>query len=204
MAPPPARERSSTSTSAASNRPRPISRASTTSLNTHGAQSVQQYRHASESTNLPLSQKSYPHPLHYTTDSAIRRSEQHVVTPDAGYIIDPSLQYPATGARAMSVDHVYNSQHEDTRPSINHQYAFEPKESQFRTTFNDEQNQEDTGTGDLKKKKGSASSIANDQELRKLFRENHHRDLKEIAAEVLANERGPRSEKTKQIFAMNW
>lgn len=63
---------------------------------------------------------------------------------------------------------------------------------------------DDTGTTDGKKKKGSASSIANDLELRKLFRENVGRSLKEVAAQVLSNERGPRSEKNKQIFAMLW
>ena len=64
--------------------------------------------------------------------------------------------------------------------------------------------QDESGTGDNKKKKGSASSMANDQELRRLYRENKGRSLKEVASQVLANERGPRSEKTKQIFAMLW
>lgn len=65
-------------------------------------------------------------------------------------------------------------------------------------------NEEHLGVGDGKKKKGSASSIANDIELRRLFRDNQGRSLKDVAAQVLANERGPKSEKTKQIFAMLW
>lgn len=69
---------------------------------------------------------------------------------------------------------------------------------------NGEQAAGDNGAGDGRKKKGSASSIANDIELKKLFRENVGRSLKDVAAQVLANERGPRSEKTKQIFAMLW
>lgn len=104
----------------------------------------------------------------------------------------------------MSVDHVYNASHPDTRPLMSGEYSFEAKEGQFPVNLNDEQTQDDVAPGETRKKKGSASSIANDQELRKLFRENGHRDLKDVASEVLVHERGPRSEKTKQIFAMNW
>lgn len=83
-------------------------------------------------------------------------------------------------------------------------HSFNGQENQVMEGLNDDQGQEDAGTGDGKKKKGSASSIANDLELRRLFRENQGRALKDVAAQVLANERGPKSEKTKQIFAMLW
>ena len=87
---------------------------------------------------------------------------------------------------------------------MNHNHPFDGQGQQFVMTFNDEQTQDDTGAGEKRKKKGSASSIANDNELRKLFAANKDRDLNDVAASVLANERGPKSEKTKQIFAMNW
>ena len=83
------------------------------------------------------------------------------------------------------------------------QQSFDGRASSFRVPLGDDQLQDD-GTVDIRKKKGSASSIANDQELRRLFKENHQRTLKDIAGSVLQNERGPKSEKTKQIFAMNW
>lgn len=102
----------------------------------------------------------------------------------------------------MSVDHAYAGHPEGMRPIMPHPQSFDGKDGSFPITFNDEQTQDD-GSGD-RKKKGSASSLANDLELRRLFKENHHRSLKEVASSVLANERGPRSEKTKQIFAMNW
>ena len=90
------------------------------------------------------------------------------------------------------------------RQSTNHNYLVDGHGQQLVMTFNDEQTQDDTGAGEMRKKKGSASSIANDNELRKLFAANKDRNLNEVAASVLANERGPKSEKTKQIFAMNW
>lgn len=134
----------------------------------------------------------------------ITRSEQQLTNPSREYTIDPILQEHVVGPRAMSVDHVYNGVHNGMRPLRNHDQSFESQERHFVMGFNDEQTQDDAGLGETRKKKGSASSIANDQELRRLFRENHHRDLNDVAASVLANERGPRSEKTKQIFAMNW
>ena len=200
MAPPPtrARPRSSTSGSTASNRPRPISRASTTSLNTPSTQLAQTYRHTSEIA--PIHEGHHA----YSGEGAAPISEQQLNQPNHDYAIDPSLQNSNGGRRAMSIEHPYDSYQAQFRPVMDHQYAFESRDSQVPTNFNDEQIQEDSGLGETRKKKGSASSIANDQELRKLFRENHDRDLKDVAAEVLVHERGPRSEKTKQIFAMNW
>lgn len=82
-------------------------------------------------------------------------------------------------------------------------HSFNGQENQLLESMMDEA-QDDPAAGEGKKKKGSASSITNDLELRRLFRENQGRSLKDVAAQVLANERGPKSEKTKQIFAMLW
>lgn len=203
MAPPPGRARSSTSGSTTSSRPRPLSRASTTSLNTPITQPVQSFRHASESSHMHNSQAFHPQPTQYTAEEMITQTRQQLTNP-AHYAIDPSLQNSSAGARGTSVDHAYSGTHGDMKPMASGQFSFEAKEGQFPINFNDEQTQDDGGSGETRKKKGSASSIANDHELRKLFRENGHRDLKDVASEVLAHERGPRSEKTKQIFAMNW
>ncbi|GES66931.1 DNA damage and replication checkpoint protein Rfx1 [Aspergillus terreus] len=56
-----------------------------------------------------------------------------------------------------------------------------------------------------KKKKGSSSSLANDNELRKLLRQYEGYSLKQMAAEVLKHEgAGGKAEKVKQVFAMIW
>jgi regulatory factor X, other len=62
---------------------------------------------------------------------------------------------------------------------------------------------ENAGDGN-KRKKGSSSSQANDVELRRLFRENKQKSLQEVAAQVMKDEKGPKSEKSKQIFGMIW
>ncbi len=54
------------------------------------------------------------------------------------------------------------------------------------------------------RKKGSSSSATNDKELREILSRNEGRTLKDVASEVVATERTPRAEKTKQLFAMIW
>ncbi|KAK5944663.1 hypothetical protein PMZ80_001863 [Knufia obscura] len=59
--------------------------------------------------------------------------------------------------------------------------------------------------GPSKRRKGTASSLANDQELRRLLAQYGGRTLKEVANEVQKNEgSGGKSEKAKQVFAMLW
>lgn len=56
-----------------------------------------------------------------------------------------------------------------------------------------------------KKKRGASSTVANDNELRKLLRQYEGWNLKQMAAEVMKNEgAGGKAEKVKQVFAMIW
>ena len=53
-------------------------------------------------------------------------------------------------------------------------------------------------------KGGSRSSANNEVEMRQLYVANRHRNLQEVAEELHGNERGPNSERTRQVFAMLW
>lgn len=53
-------------------------------------------------------------------------------------------------------------------------------------------------------KGGSRSSANNEVEMRQLYIANRHRDLQDVAEELHGNERGPNSERTRQVFAMLW
>lgn len=56
-----------------------------------------------------------------------------------------------------------------------------------------------------KKKRGSSSTLANDNELRKLLRQYDSWNLKQMAVEVMKHEgAGGKAEKVKQVFAMIW
>lgn len=68
-------------------------------------------------------------------------------------------------------------------------------------------NMEDQEASELgaKKKRGSSSTLANDNELRKLLRQYEGYSLKQMAAEVMKHEgAGGKAEKVKQVFAMIW
>lgn len=59
--------------------------------------------------------------------------------------------------------------------------------------------------GGARKKRGSSSTVANDNELRKLLRQYEGFSLKQMAIEVQKHEgAGGKSEKVKQVFAMVW
>ncbi|KAI1338993.1 RFX DNA-binding domain-containing protein [Xylariaceae sp. FL0016] len=48
------------------------------------------------------------------------------------------------------------------------------------------------------------TSANNELEMRQLFYGNRHRKLQDVARELHGNERGPNSERTRQVFAMLW
>lgn len=206
MAPQAPRPRSNTSGS--SNCLRPKSCASTTSAASASTQPIQQYEQITEPSQqfVPRNTHTPIASLSYTPEEMITRSEQQLTNPNQNFILDPSLQTHIKHDTTFSAEHPFN-----VTPSLPgaqltqyHSHSFEGSESHMLENTNEEHLREHLGVGDGKKKKGSASSIANDIELRRLFRDNQGRSLKDVAAQVLANERGPKSEKTKQIFAMLW
>ena len=135
----------------------------------------------------------------YTPEEMITQHQRQFSNPHNAYNIDPSLQHNEHLRRSMSVDHGHGG-------SIGHRHSLDVTERGHFHAPTNETNPDDTGTehGGNKTKKGSATSAANDMELRRLFAEHRGRPLKEVAAEVIVHERGPKSEKTKQIFAMLW
>ena len=204
MAPNTTRPRSSTSASTTSTRPRPLSRASTTSVNTMADHSLHEHRnpfHRSFSQSHASLQSA---PASVSPEEMISRSENQLKNPDQSFGIDPIFQANHSQSRAMSVDTAYSGAQDSYRPQLPHTFSHDSQTSQNAAT-KDKKLQDEASKGDAKKKhKGGSSNIANEQELRRLFRENCHLDLKQVAITVLAHDRGPKSEKTKQIFAMNW
>lgn len=134
----------------------------------------------------------------------IRQSAQQLKNPHNDFALDPALQERTNHASSHAPVDGYTTQGGESRPPIRHYASFDGAEQQLLDPAMDDQGHDVTEQDGTKKKKGSASSLANDAELRRLFRENQGRSIKEVAAQVLTNERGPKSEKTKQIFAMLW
>ena len=58
--------------------------------------------------------------------------------------------------------------------------------------------------GNSKPASRSSSSANNELEMRQLFVANKHRGLQDVAEELHGDERGPNSERNRQVFAMLW
>lgn len=197
------RRRSNTSGSTTSIQTRPVSRASTTSVNTtdeHPIANPQVDRDASSRTTAILTTSEN---AQYSPEEMITRSQQQLTNPDQGYAIDPSLKRPIPSDNIADMGPRLDGPPDVTLLPLSHLESFQDRESQSFLSVN-EGSLDNASTGDVKVKKGSASSIANDQELKRLYQENKTRTLRDVADSVLQEERGPRSEKTKQIFAMIW
>ena len=116
-------------------------------------------------------------------------------------LIDPALHH-------HNLAHQHGMQYIAPGPLPHEQYAsrhqsIEPNYAHYNRagSFAPDAVELDENFGDgSRRKKGSATSQANDNELRKLFHENQGRNLSDLARQV--SER--RSEKDKQIFGMFW
>jgi regulatory factor X len=62
----------------------------------------------------------------------------------------------------------------------------------------------DSFAGATGNSKASRTSANNELEMRQLFVSNKHRTLQDVAKELHGNERGPNSERARQVFAMLW
>lgn len=192
------RSRSNTSMSTRSNRP--LSRASTTSVH-----SFEQYQ---PQPQQPRPSQFAPQPQYnaaFTSEPlqpALLQAAQHVSAQDnlvnmslesvqqyLGYHSESTPQpSQPNGIPAQQMDaHAYHTSMAPQSQQQQQHFMAPPMDSED------------------KKKKGSASgSATNDKELRQLLAQNEGRHLKDVAAEVIQNDRTSKAEKSKQLFAMLW
>ncbi|KAI0011086.1 RFX DNA-binding domain-containing protein [Xylariaceae sp. FL0662B] len=99
------------------------------------------------------------------------------------------------------------------RPGLHHGLQAESFATNASFTDHDSQmmDRDDMEEGDplaappaTSKPPSSRTSANNELEMRQLFQSNRHRNLEEVARELHGNERGPNSERARQIFAMLW
>ncbi|KAH8725435.1 RFX DNA-binding domain-containing protein [Phaeosphaeriaceae sp. PMI808] len=177
---------------------RPLSRASTTSVH-----SFEQFQaHSQQPRPTHFSQQAPYNPA-YTSEPlqpALLQAAQHASAQDnlmsmslesvqqyLGYASESTPQpSQANGIPAPPMDaHVY---HTSMGPHSQQQHFMAPP----------------MDSEDKKKKASASGSATNDKELRQLLAQNEGRNLKDVAAEVIQNDRTSKSEKSKQLFAMLW
>jgi regulatory factor X len=209
----PVKSRSRSNTAASNkSRKRPQSRASTTSIHSGVTQPTDQqlvdqapeyhqqwYEHDAQQRFVTTGNQISPE------DMAIHSASQLLQNP-RGYDIDPALQPAHAHAISYPPDNQYK--HDTGRQSLpadGFTGNYGEGDSQMLEGRSDEQDEVDSQVGaGGPAKKASKSSAANELEMRQLFQSNKHRSLPEVAKELHGNERGPQSERQRQVFAMIW
>ncbi len=177
---------------------RPLSRASTAS--------VHSFDHFSQQPSQPRA-SSFTHQTQYNApftgealQPALLQAAQQVSAQDQ--LINMSLEsvqqylgYTTESAPTGSQPNTMPNQAMDAH-AYHNALVQHPQQQQFIAP---------TMEAEDKKKKGSTSGAAtNDKELRQLLNQNEGRNLKDVAAEVIQNDRTSKAEKSKQLFAMLW
>lgn len=204
------RSRSNTAISAKS-RKRPESRASTTSIHSAATHDQQNTEHHQDFQKQWYENNGHRHHGSFsgpsgqqTPDDMGMQSAPQLRNPQE-FGIDPSLG-PTVNHNLSFHDGLYK--HENARHSlpgdVDYGTSFVEDDSPMLEGRSDEQDEVDSLAGINGTKKPSKSSAANEMEMRALFQTNKHRSLPDVASELHGNERGPQSERTRQVFAMLW
>ncbi|KAH6648914.1 hypothetical protein BKA67DRAFT_538923 [Truncatella angustata] len=154
----------------------------------HGHGHVQQHR------DMAMSAHQMP-----ADDIMLRSGSQ--MHPAQSFAMDSSMQ-SAVGHPMAYPQHAVLQHHGLPADSFGASASF-TEDSQMMERGDDEDG--DSLAGALANPKPSNKTSANNEhEMRQLFRANKHRSLQEVATELHGNERGPNSERTRQVFAMLW
>jgi regulatory factor X len=214
----PAKSRSRSNTAASiKSRKRPLSRASTTSVHSGATQphiEQQQQQQHDVPQEYPkqwfdpnaLTQQRFGDISHQMTpEDMVMHSASQLQNP-RGYDLDPSLAVSQNQGLVYSHDHRYKPDiGRHSVPADAYSIGYNEGDSQLIEGRSDEQDEVDSAAGASgPAKKASKTSAANELEMRQLFQTNKHRSLPEVASELHGNERGPQSERQRQVFAMLW
>lgn len=141
------------------------------------------------------------------------------LSPDDITMLQAATHMPSSGHDLSSMHaamnaqmghHVVYSQHENwPRQSVSvDSFVDQPSFTQDDSQMMDREEHDDSGSlaavVTAPKPNGSRTSANNELEMRQLFATNRHRTLQDVAVELHGNDRGPNSERARQVFAMLW
>jgi len=204
------RSRSNTAVST-KGRKRQLSRGSTTSIHSAATHSIHDQQVAASPTEPQRQwfeneeQQRFVDAGHITAEDMVMQSASQLRDPRE-YGIDPALGAAVNHSLGYSHDGTYKSENgRRSLPADGYGTSFMEDDSPMLGGRSDEQDDVDSLAGASgAPKRASKSSAANELEMRQLFQNNRHRTLPEVATELHGNERGPQSERTRQVFAMLW
>jgi regulatory factor X len=207
------RSRSNTATSNKS-RKRPLSRASTTSAHSGPTHSMPPQQHVAHPTVYPRQwydqnahnqQRFDGAPHQMSAEEILMHSATQLQNPRQ-YEVDPAIHVQQQ-AQAMNFHGHGHYQPEPARQSLPADFSavYTDDVNVLEARSENEQDEGETMAGaNAQSKKGAKSSAANELEMRQLYQSNKHRTLPDVAQDLHGNERGPQSERQRQVFAMIW
>ncbi|KAI1391458.1 uncharacterized protein F4822DRAFT_427308 [Hypoxylon trugodes] len=121
-----------------------------------------------------------------------------------GQSFPSNLSMQSTVGPAMAYHQPQGLHHAVSSETFGANASFTDADSQMLDR--DEGDEADSAAGPSagSKPTSSRTSANNELEMRQLFQSNKHRTLGDVATELHGNERGPNSERARQIFAMLW
>ena len=189
-------------------RKRPQSRGSTASIRSATTQPNldQHFGDASDvfTTQWLANEHNQPNELapahHQMTPEDMLLQATSQLHPGREYAMDASMNSSVGQAMSFHQHHSMSSRQSLPNDSFSANNSFMDPDSQMLDGNEDG----DSVLGVGGPSKASRSSANNEVEMRHLFRQNQHRSLGDVAEELHGNERGPNSERTRQVFAMLW
>ncbi|KAL1628589.1 hypothetical protein SLS56_005821 [Neofusicoccum ribis] len=193
------RSRSTTSASTKASQ-RPLSRASTTSLQSQTTQDQHSNDFAAQYQQHPLQHSQHmAHPsqshMQYAPVEQGLLQATHSLSHQDNMMM---MQYQQHPAPQMMSQHSQEGSYSHPPPNA---YMHLQQQAADYSNSNPQAAASGAETDD-KKKKGASASATNDKELREMLTRADGRSLKDVADEVLRTERTSRAEKSKQLFAM--
>ncbi|KJZ75554.1 hypothetical protein HIM_05017 [Hirsutella minnesotensis 3608] len=204
---------------AAKSRKRPQSRASTTSVHSAAAQPNMDHSGYADVSGIYAGQwihgdhshaKAMNAPPQMSAEDIMLHASTHMQPATHDFSMDASMGPAPMPHPHMSYQQQQQQQHHPMprHPLPSEQYAgntsFAESDSQMLDRDDNDDGDSMAGNVGAPRPAASRSSANNELEMRQLFGANRHRSLQEVAGELHGNERGPNSERTRQVFAMLW
>ncbi|KAK5993191.1 Transcriptional regulator RFX1-like protein [Cladobotryum mycophilum] len=197
----------------AKSRKRPLSRASTTSIHSATTQPNLDQSVFTEASGLYTGTwiPNDPHGHHKELNAPPQMSPEDMILQAATHMQSATHDFQMDNSMSAAMGHhmAYQQHHAMTRhPLPAEQYggntSFTEGDGQMLDREENEDGDSLAGAAGTAKATTTRSSANNELEMRHLFSANRHRNLQDVARELHGNERGPNSERTRQVFAMIW
>lgn len=134
-------------------------------------------------------------------EAMIIHAANHLQSTGQDFSMDGSMGAPMNHAMAFQQKH---SMGRHPLPAEQYNASFSEGDSSMMARGGSQDDSPIDGMPGMPRPASTRSSANNELEMRQLFHTNKHRSLGDISAELHGNERGPNSERNRQMFAMIW